>query len=367
MSFQRLHELRKEVVKDNVYERPVDNLSLFTYTNRCQYNKSQWNNTNTKARGIVFDTDTGTVVCRPFSKFFNLEERSNTKIKVLTRKLQKQKAFATAKLDGTCVAVWNYKGEWRTSTIGHLFSPHAKYAAKTYLPRYSFDALPTDLTYMFEMIAPWDRYDKICDYGDRDDLTMLAAFETRWDEVEVPRSRLEMLAKQAGIPIVYEYPIYTPEAPWETQVPDSEEGFVLRFEDGQRIKIKSGWFMRWHRISDGATYKNVIDLMRFEKQTLAQVRKDAPPHVKQKVDDILNHIVQTKEEIEREVDEWWSKAEDHTDYEACATLFKQAGQIQTILFARMRGQENEYDRRLWQEIRARLREDGIEIEDGEEG
>lgn len=366
MSFQRLHEIRKEVAKDNVFERPVGHLSLFTYTNKCHYNKKNWNNTTKKARGIIFDTHTGTVVCRPFTKFFNLEEMSNTKVKILARKLQKQKAFATKKLDGTCVAVWYYDGEWRTSTPGHMMSPHAKYAAKTLLPRYDFDALPTDLTYMFEMITPWDRRDKIVNYGDRDDLTMLAAFETRWDEVEVPRSRLEMLAKQVGIPVVEEYPI-NPEAPWETPIPDGEEGFVLRFEDGQRIKVKSRWFMRWHRISENVTYKNVTDLIRFERQTLNQVKKDAPPNVQEKIEEVLSHILKVKSDIEREVDRWWYKAEDHTDYEACAKLFKQAGQIQRILFARMRGQEDDYQKRLWMEIYTRLKEDGIKIEDGKEG
>ena len=119
MSFQRLSELRKEVARDHIVERPVDHLSLFQYSFGCIKRKA-WNNTTTKARGIVFDTNTGTVVCRPFTKFFNVGERSNTKIKILARKLQKQKAFATQKLDGTT----RVSGEHQLQVIYFLHKPN---------------------------------------------------------------------------------------------------------------------------------------------------------------------------------------------------------------------------------------------------
>ena len=213
------------------------------------------------------------------------------------------------------------------------------------------------------MIAPWDRRDKVINYGDQDDLTMLAAFETKWDEVEAPRSRLEMLAKRVGIPVVSEYPIYTPDTPWETFIPNGEEGFVLRFEDGQRIKVKSGWYMRWHRIADEVTYNRVIALIRFENQTLDQVRRDAPSNIKDKLDDILSHVITTRDRIEVKTDEWWDKIDNHDDYAVCAELFKQAGREQHLLFARMKGHEEDYNKRLWQFVRSDLAEEGADVEE----
>lgn len=358
MSFQRLHEMRKEVAKDTVSENAVGHLSLFKYTPTLVWGKNgaKWNKTNIKARGIVFDTRTGTVVARSFSKFFNLGERANTKIKALEKKLKKQKLFATKKIDGTCLAIWHHDGEWHTSTPGALKSPQAVYAAKTYLPKYDFDALPTDLTYVFEMIAPFDRYDKVLDYGDQDDITLLAAFETRWEEAEVPRSRLEMLANTIGLPIVQEYPI-DQEKPWDTTIPDGEEGCVFRFDDGQRVKFKGRWYMRWHRIADSISFKNVIDLLEHEQYTIDQMANHAPPNVKNKLDDFLSYISTVKERIEQEVDKWWADTEDPSDHKACAAYFKQAGPIQTILFDRMKNRDEQHN--LWKHVRRVLREEGL--------
>ncbi len=363
MSFQRLHEIRKEVAKDHVSENVFGELSLFKYTPKLVWGKggAKWNKTNTKARGIIFDTRTGAIVCRPFTKFFNIGERSNTKIKVLERRLKKEKAFATKKLDGSCLAVWYHEEAWHTSTLGSLKSPQAVYAAETYLSKYDFNALPTDLTYVFEMIAPCDRYDKVINYGSQDDITMLAAFETKWDEVEVPRGRLEMLANSAGLPIVEEYPI-DPEKPWDTVIPNGEEGYVLQIGT-QRQKIKSRWYMRWHRIADSVSFKNVIDLLQYEQYTLDQMVKNAPSNIGSKLDDVLGYISMVKDRLEQEVDKWWEDVLDPKDFKACAAEFTTAGPIQTILFARMHGADEA--EALWKNVRRIMREEGLMGPDGE--
>lgn len=338
MSYQRLHEVRKEVARGYVYERPVGNLSLFKYTEKCVYDKA-WNKTNERCRGIVFDTNTGTIVCKPFQKFFNIGERPNTSMKVLAHKIKRMGTpQATVKIDGSMVAIFYYDGEWRTATPGSLESPQAQYAKRKLLPKYHFGDLPTDLTYVCEMIAPWDRECKVCQYGDRDELIILAAFETKWEQVEAPRQRVISLAETAGLSVVDEF-LLDPDNPMGTPITDGDEGYVAKFDDGFRVKIKSRWFMHWHRLADQVSYKNVAELLESAAGDVAYMLKEAPETIRDKVDDVAGYIKAKYQRIEIETDKVWAQVEDPEDYKACALMFQQHGPVQAVLFARMRGRE----------------------------
>ena len=85
MSHQALALVRKEVERGHVTERTHGPLSLYKYSPSCTYDKA-WNKTNMRCRGIVFDTSTGAIVCRPFNKFFNLNERPSTKARYVLSK-----------------------------------------------------------------------------------------------------------------------------------------------------------------------------------------------------------------------------------------------------------------------------------------
>lgn len=354
MSHQRLHEIRKEVERGNVSERTVDELSLFKYTKQCQYDNA-WNRTNKRCRGIIFNTITGTIVNRPFDKFFNMGERPNTMPKVLRSKL-KHGVEAYDKLDGSCISIFYYDGRWRCSTPGSITSPQAKYAEMVLLLKYDLSKLPTDLTYVCEMVAPFDRQDKVVDYGSRNDLTLLAAFEKKWDQTEVPRGRLRTLFADTGIELAPMYPLDS-EDPFGTKVPDGKEGFVLLFHDGLRVKVKGRWYKHWARIISGITLKNVAELLEVSDDD--SVRKEltprgAPPEIKENLDDTIAEVNLIREEVEEEVDKWWIQAEDYTDFKACAEIFKQAGPVRHILFARMRGNKDGEQRALWSRVKDRI-------------
>lgn len=355
MSHQVLHQIRKEVERGNVKERSYGDLSLFKYTPSCVYDKA-WNKTNLRCRGIIFNSQTGTIVGRPFNKFFNVGERPNTKVKILNNRAKKMGIFATAKLDGSMTSIWWYQGMWHCATPGSITSPQARYALLNLLPRYNLKGLPRDITYVCEFISPTDRSDKVVNYGDREDLTLLAAFENKWDLTEVPRQRVESFAAKAGLPIVDEYQL-DPEDPWGTEIPRGEEGFVVRFDDGFRVKVKSRWYMKWHRVLGQITTNNLIQLFEDAGDPRCLLSREAPPHAREKLDDIVSYITKLKQEIEIEVDKWWNKAEDHTNFKQCAELFKQAGDIQHILFARMRGNEQGERSAIYKRIKTILKEE----------
>lgn len=355
MSYQALQQIRREVNAGTVTESAQGELSLFKYSADCMFD-NKWNDVVKRCRGIVFDTTKGTVVGRPFDKFFNVNEKPDTNVKLLERKAETQKMVATKKVDGSMISLFHYNGKWRCATPGSLGSPQARYAETKLLGKYDLSKLPTDITYVCELLTPWDRKDKVVDYGDRDELVLLAAFENKWDLVEVPRQRLIMLSISTGLQMVEVFPL-DEEDPWRTSIPVGEEGFVVRFDDGFRVKVKSRWYMHWHRLLSNVSYKHLIELLEGGGDPSTVLSRDAPPHAKAALDDILSHILTMKENIEHEVDKWWDKVEDPTNFKACAELFQQAGPVQHLLFARMRGHEVGYQKGLFKMIRSQVKEE----------
>ena len=70
-----------------IQEKKFGNISSFNFTPKVFYNKI-WDEQTTKARGLYLDTMKGKVVARAYTKFFNVNERSETKFDMLQHKLQ---------------------------------------------------------------------------------------------------------------------------------------------------------------------------------------------------------------------------------------------------------------------------------------
>lgn len=70
-----------------IQEKKFGNISSFNFTNKAFYDKV-WDEQTTKARGLYLDTLKGKVVARSYDKFFNINERPETKFDMLQHKLQ---------------------------------------------------------------------------------------------------------------------------------------------------------------------------------------------------------------------------------------------------------------------------------------
>lgn len=70
-----------------VTEKKFDNISSFNFT-RDAFEKKQWNDQTVTARGLYIDTEKAKVVARGYPKFFNVNERPETKLEMLQYKLQ---------------------------------------------------------------------------------------------------------------------------------------------------------------------------------------------------------------------------------------------------------------------------------------
>lgn len=70
-----------------VQEKKFGDISSFNFTSRAFHDKI-WDEQTTKARGLYLNTFKGKVVARAYNKFFNVNERPETKLDMLQNKLQ---------------------------------------------------------------------------------------------------------------------------------------------------------------------------------------------------------------------------------------------------------------------------------------
>lgn len=70
-----------------IQEKKFGNISSFNFTNKAFYDRI-WDEQTTKARGLYLDTVKGKVAARAYDKFFNINERPETKFDMLQNKLQ---------------------------------------------------------------------------------------------------------------------------------------------------------------------------------------------------------------------------------------------------------------------------------------
>jgi len=327
-------DILKEVELETVHRQDFGRYSVFCYSDKCAY-KELWNEVNMRCRGIVIDTETLEVVCRPFDKFFNVGEHPTTSHTVIDAKLLNTPFEIYTKHDGSLINLWYHNWEWNVSSKGSMTSEHAKYAKEKIFNKYDLRQLPTGYTYIFEMITPWDT--KVVDYNGMDDVILLSMFHNSWECIELPRKEVNEIATYAGFKCVDVIENITNLGDIYNRIEKGQEGFVVRFSDGLRFKAKSDWYIRAHKYISFLNPKHVLEMMR--NNTVAEMI-DMLPHYKTKLQEIIDSLTKIIQEIKDKVNEEWAKVIDPNNHKACAIQFEHCEHpIRSILFCRMRGKD----------------------------
>jgi RNA ligase len=276
------------VIKQN---HPTLPLAIYNYSRECQYN-GMWDDITLNCRGLVLDTD-GNVVAKPFPKFFNYEEYKPEDI-------PNEYFEVYEKMDGSLgiffyyeeelsderrYNIWfnnNYetgmerffdpnnlpdfddpyyeptpkiKGEWHMATRGSFTSEQAIKGMEI-ANRYNYDKICViGYTYLFEIIYPENRI--VVDYGKEERLVLLGVMNRRGEEFPYE----EMVDE--GWDIVMKYKTWGED--WETlkkEISKNNEGYVIRFSGGMRMKIKGDEYVRLHRILTNFSTKDIWELLR---------------------------------------------------------------------------------------------------------
>jgi len=274
--------LLKEVEAGRVSVQRTGDLAIFKYSQDCHI-QGLWNETNRQARGIIFRDD-GTIVARPFPKFFNLGEVAETQLANLP---WHEEVEIYEKVDGSCGIGYFHESFWKLATPGSMESEQAMVGTdilnglyKRYIP-YERSFLPIDCTPVFEIIYPENRI--VVDYKGETFLSLLAIFELNGEEWH-PR-RVDQLAAKCGFKRPQRFNIdIRGDIPFE----ENAEGYVARFSSGLRLKVKSPAYLRVHRLLNYMSPKGVIDLIRGKEYGITLL--DLPKAIQQDFDDIRAHV-----------------------------------------------------------------------------
>ena len=236
-------DIQKFYDHPQVLSKEFGDLVLFCYTRECQYD-NLWDEITMAARGIIFNKVTGEIVSRPFKKFFNISELEG---KIDLRELAKKPFLTLKKVDGSFGIYFRYKNQDYIATKGSFESDQAQWATKWFREHIDSSKMLPEYSYLFEMIYPENKI--VVDYGDKEDLILLGAINKATGE-EMPYKDLIMEAKRIGSTVVeaVEFDNLDDLYKYCKNLPCSEEGFVVTFYNGLKIKIKGDEYCKIHRM-----------------------------------------------------------------------------------------------------------------------
>ena len=263
---------------------PVLPLAIWNYSRECQF-AGAWDEVTKSCRGLVLD-EGGKVVAKSFDKFFNMEEHSPEEI-------PNEPFEVFEKLDGSLGILFNYGGEWILATKGSFASDQAAKGMQM-LKKYDYERLDPGFTYLFEIIYGENRI--VCEY-EYEDVVLLGIIDnTDGSEVSIHHgeafnpNRIRNMCYNLGFRFVQKYDGVKDYKELKSLISEDREGYVLRFKNGFRMKIKGEEYVRLHRI---LTMFSNIDIWECLKDG-----KDFGQFLERVPDEFDRWVRSTKEELE---------------------------------------------------------------------
>jgi RNA ligase len=232
----------------NTQRHPTLPLTIYNYSARCQYERL-WDSVTLQCRGLVCRGER--IVARPFRKFFNDTEHAELP--------WHEPAIVTEKMDGSLGILFFFDGQWVWSTRGSFTSEQSRTAAEMFADGFSHVELNPTVTYLFEIIYPENRI--VVDYGSRRDLVLLGMIDTAADREVMLRHAPE------GLTVVRHLSTDRPLSELRSIIADDQEGYVVRFESGLRVKVKGSRYVELHRAISGLSSRSVWDALSSGKGT----------------------------------------------------------------------------------------------------
>ena len=244
-------------------------LTIWNYTEKVQY-ENLWDEVTLMCRGLVTDNE-GDIVATPFHKFFNLEEGKFTPT---------EKFEVYEKMDGSLGIVFWYRGQWVVATRGSFTSDQA-IKAREILKKYNTDIMFRHLTFCFEIIYPENRI--VLDYGTDEKLVLLGTFDKNGKEMDVE------IWSQWGFDVVKKYDGIKDFKELKMMVKDDQEGFVVKFSNGDRIKVKGVEYLRLHKIMTNVTTTGIWEYLKNGEDVM-ELLKDVPDEFYKKIENYIKDL-----------------------------------------------------------------------------
>jgi RNA ligase len=311
----------------SVRQHPTVPLRIYNYTARAQY-ENVWNLATLTCRGLITD-DAGTIIARPFTKFFNLEQ---------VERLPNEPFEIYEKLDGSLGILYWLEDEPYIATRGSFDGTQAQVATRL-LRNYDLSALDRRATYLFEIIYPENRI--VVDYGNRRELVLLAVIDTATGR--------ESPLTDVGFPVVKQHGDINDIASLRALNWENTEGFVVRFASGLRVKVKCAEYVRLHRLLTGVTEKMILEDYLMTGADFASLLERVPDEFNTWLQQTVKNLRAQYHDIEQAARRIFDSATATTRKEYAAIFTRTP--YSAILFQMLDGRD--YSQLIWKMIKAK--------------
>jgi RNA ligase len=152
------------------------------------------------------------------------------------------------------------------------------------LQKYGYKNLKTEYTYLFEIIYSDNRI--VVQYP-FEDVVLLGIIETKTGgEVNLYDGdediRIRNMINNLGFRVVEKYDGISDYTTLSSMIKDDEEGFVVRFSNGDRVKIKGQEYLRLHKIMTNVSTTAIWEMLSEGKDVL-ELLKDVPDEFYNKI------------------------------------------------------------------------------------
>lgn len=287
---------------------PTLDLTIWNYSPKVQYERL-WDDITMQCRGLITNSK-GEIVARPFKKFFNYEEHTPEEI-------PNESFEVFEKMDGSLGIIFYYErkisgeemwdllkekigeesfkslvddivpfggglsqeleyhdiprtiGEWHIATRGSFISDQSIKGAELLKDCNTKYGLIPGYTYCVEIIYPENRI--VVDYQGAEKLVVLGVIHT---ESGVEGKIDEMVNE--GWEIVKKYNTFGDD--WETlksKIDPNKEGYVIRFRNGMRMKIKGDEYCRLHKILTNISNRDIWEHLK-NNEPLDEILEKVP-------------------------------------------------------------------------------------------
>lgn len=332
MNLNTLHKYYEEgwLIKQT---HPTLPLTIWNYSQATQY-EGKWDEITLQCRGLVTD-DLGNVVARPFKKFFNMEEEKHTE----TNEFQ-----VYEKMDGSLGIAFYYDGKWIFASRGSFTSEQAIKGGEMFKDKFQQSHFSKDSTYMFEIIYPENRI--VVDYVGDERLVLLGRIGTKSGE----EYSLDQFRKNK-YDVVRQYST-NKYRNLKNLIGNNFEGFVVKFSNGDRCKIKGEEYIRLHKIMTEISTKSVWECL-SSGNDIYKILEDVPDEFFDKINEYVGELTNQYILLEASYLSFYNALESLKDNRAEFAERARKYEYPQLLFKMLDGKD--YSDTLWRILKPEFR------------
>jgi RNA ligase len=233
-----------------VYVKENGPYVLLNYTPEAMYSKDM-TEVEKACRGLVIRED-GKIMSLCMPRFYNLGEPQ-------CPSLPNEPYTVWEKVDGSLGIFWHDGDRWRCNTRGSFENDYTGFAQdwwNVHILDWEDDELPQWWTFMVEICFDNDPMPRAVHHGEG---LYLVAVRDRYSGKDFDMRERDWYG--LGFKHPYFYEATTIQEVLDKKSDEGTEGWVVRFESGFRVKIKTTWYLRLFKAVTNLTPKHIRELM----------------------------------------------------------------------------------------------------------